>query len=301
VRAGLTRARPPKEAGPEKLAAWAEGWCTLAWHAWQAGRKIDAQEALRAIQELDPEPARAQFLRGEIALKGGDSETARKIWTSALERGEDYRVRIALGSIAASGNRMEEAERHFLAAEKDFPGYDEESMSAELKLSKLYAGLGRNEDSLRALERRLDWDAGNRRAARGRGLELEEGRFPASAKRYGEANEIDPFRRSLHLAYGRRCGPQEAGGGAREFEVGPKVRTTSTRTSRARWRRRRRRTGSRCRRLVSSPSARTPRPSSGRAGARAGRRVQARARANREDAVVGRGRRTQLATAPRDQ
>lgn len=225
VRAGLTRARPPKEAGPEKLAAWADGWCTLAWHAWQAGRKIDAQEALRAIQALDPEPARAQFLRGEIALKGGDSETARKIWTSALERGEDYRVRIALGSIAASGNQMEEAERHFLAAEKDFPGYDEESMSAELKLSKLYAGLGRNEDSLRALERRLDWDAGN---LKGR-LEVaawhfEEGRFPASAKRYGEANEIDPFRRSLHLAYGealRSAG--KADEALREFEVGPKV------------------------------------------------------------------------------
>jgi tetratricopeptide (TPR) repeat protein len=207
------------------LAAWANGWCTLAWHAWQSGRKIDAQEALRAIQGLDPEPVRAQFLRGEIALKGGDGETARKVWTSALERGEDFRVRIALGSIAASEGEKDAAERHFLAAEKDFPGYDEESMSAELRLSKLYAGLGRKEDALRALERRLDWDAGN---LKGR-LEIaawhfEEGRFPASAKRYGEANEIDPFRRSLHLAYGealRSAGRFEEA--LREFDVGPKV------------------------------------------------------------------------------
>src|SRR5262249_44708725 len=101
VRAGLSRT-PPKDAGAEKLAAWSDGWCTLAWHAWQEGRKVDAQEALRTIQKLDPEPVRALFLRGEMELKSGEAEAATKVWTAALERGEDFRVRIALGSIAAA-------------------------------------------------------------------------------------------------------------------------------------------------------------------------------------------------------
>ena len=225
IRAGLARERPPKEAGPEKLEAWANGWCTVAWQAWQSGRKIDAEEALRRIHGLDPEPVRAQFLRGEIALQAGDDGTARRIWKAALERGDDFRVRIALGTLAAAAGENEEAEEHFLAAEEAFPGFDEEPLSAELRLSALYAQLERKDDSLRALERRLDWDAGN---LKGRlavaAWHFDEGRFEASAKRYGEANEIDPFRRQLHKDFGdalRAAGRHEEA--LREFTVGPKV------------------------------------------------------------------------------
>jgi tetratricopeptide (TPR) repeat protein len=225
VRAGLARERPPKEAGAAALDAWADGWCTVAWHAWQSRRRVDAQEALRKLQGLEKEPVRAQFLRGEMALQAGDPKSARTIWKTALEHAEDFRVRIALGSLAADAGEHEEAEKHFLAAEKDFPGFDEEQLSAELRLSKLYALLDRKDDSLRALERRLDWDAGN---LKGRlqvaAWHFEQGRFPASAKRYGEANEIDPFRRSLHRAYGEALKSdgkfEEA---LREFTVGPKV------------------------------------------------------------------------------
>jgi tetratricopeptide (TPR) repeat protein len=231
ARAGLSRDRPPKEPGTpkaegdSKFDAWANAWCTIAWQSWQDGRKVDAQEALRAIQGLDPEPVRARFLRGEIAFRSGDTKTARAIWTDALRSGEDYRVRMALGSLAKEAGDTDEAERHFLAAEKDFPGFDQETLSAELQLASLYAGLDRKEDSLRALERRLDWDAGN---LKGR-LEVaawhfEEGRFDASAKRYAEANEIDPFRRQLHRDFGdalRSAGRAEEA--LREYTVGPKV------------------------------------------------------------------------------
>jgi tetratricopeptide (TPR) repeat protein len=225
VRAGLSREPPPKTAGAEKLDAWANAWCTIAWHAWQDGRKVDAQEALRAIQGLDPEPVRARFLRGEMALRADDEKKAQAIWTDALRSGEDFRVRMALGTLARQAGDTDLAERHYLAAEKDFPGFDQEPLSAELQLASLYAGLERKDDSLRALERRLDWDAGN---LRGR-LEVaawhfEEGRFDASAKRYAEANEIDPFRRQLHRASGdalRAAGrPEEA---LLEYTVGPKV------------------------------------------------------------------------------
>ncbi len=229
VRAGLSRERPKagasKAEDPAKLDAWANAWCTIAWQAWQDGRKIDAQEALRAIQSLDPEPVRARFLRGEMALRSGDEKAARTIWTKALEAGEDFRVRIAVGTLALEAGDTDEAERHFLAAQKDFPGFDQEPLSAELRLASLYAGLERKDDSLRALERRLDWDAGN---LKGR-LEVaawhfEQGRFDASAKRYAEANEIDPFRRQLHRSFGdalRAAGrPEEA---LLEYTVGPKV------------------------------------------------------------------------------
>ncbi|HEV8113960.1 MAG TPA: tetratricopeptide repeat protein [Planctomycetota bacterium] len=225
VRTSLSRERPKSDAGPEKLAAWGDAWCTVAWHAWQDAQKIDAQEALRVIQSLDPQPARAEFLRGEIALKEGDRDKARAIWGKALERAEDFRARIAMGVLAKDADENEAAEKNFLAAEKDFPGFDEAPMSAELHLSKLYEAMDRKDDSMRALERRLDWDAG---AFEGRrtvaAWHFEHGRFAEAAKRYGEANEIDPFLRKLHRDYGdalRSAGRNEEA--LREYTVGPKV------------------------------------------------------------------------------
>jgi tetratricopeptide (TPR) repeat protein len=222
ARAGLAREKPA-DAG--SIADWAGRWCTVAWHAWQSGQKIDAQEALRAIQDLDPQPLRAQFLRGEIALKDGDRERARAIWGAALEKGEDFRARVAMGVLAHDAGENEAAEKHFLAAEKDFPGFDEAPLSAELHLAKLYEELERTDDSMRALERRLDWDAGDlpgrRKVA---AWHFAQGRYAESARRYAEANEIDPFLRRLHRDFGdalRAAGRSEEA--LREYTVGPQV------------------------------------------------------------------------------
>lgn len=203
ARAGLAREKPRAELGPEKLAAWGDAWCTVAWRAWQAGRKIDAQEALRAIQVLDPQPARAQFLRGEIALKDGDRDLAVRIWEAALLSGEDFRARVALGMLARDAGRMEDAERHLLAAERDFPGFDEPPLSAELNLAKLYEETDREDDAMRAIERHLAWDAGDLAGRRKvAAWHFEAKRFPEAARHLREAIEIDPFLRELHRAFG---------------------------------------------------------------------------------------------------
>jgi tetratricopeptide (TPR) repeat protein len=204
ARAGLPREKP---SGPgvdaARIGSWADAWCTVAWHAWQHGKKIDAQEALRVIGDLDPQPARALFLRGEIALRDDARDEAVRLWGAALERGEDFRARVALGVLARDAGHIEEAERHFLAAEKDFPGFDEPPLSAELHLARLYEGEGRDDDAMRALGRRLAWDAGDLRLRRRVGAwHAQAGRSAEAARLFGEAVEIDPFLRKLHRAYG---------------------------------------------------------------------------------------------------
>ena len=225
ARAGLSREKPRAEAGPEKLAAWADAWCTVAWHAWQEGKKVDAQEALRAIQVLDPQPARAQFLRGEIALKDGDRELAMRTWEAALASGEDFRARVALGVLARDAGRKEDAERHLLAAEKDFPGFDEAPLSAELNLAKLYEEEDREDDAMRAVERHLAWDAGDLAGRRKvAAWHMEAKRYPEAARHLREAIEIDPFLRELHKSYGnalRASGRHEEA--LAEFTVGIEV------------------------------------------------------------------------------
>jgi tetratricopeptide (TPR) repeat protein len=228
VRSGLSRERPPPgegAAGARRLAAWAEAWCTVAWHAWQDQKKIDAQEALRVIQAVDPQPPRAQFLRGEMALKDGDRDKARAIWGAALATTEDFRARVAMGVLAHDAGENEQAEKHFLAAEKDFPGFEEAALSAELHLAKLYQETDRADDAMRARERRIDWDAGDLEGRRKvAAWHFEQGRFAEGIRRFREANEIDPFLRQLHRDYGdalRAAGRNEEA--LREYTVGPQV------------------------------------------------------------------------------
>jgi len=204
ARAGLSREKPRADLGPEALAQWADRWCTVASHAWQQGKKIDAQEALRAIQVLDPQPARAQFLRGEIALGDGDRDLAVKTWEAALAHGEDFRARVALGMLARDAGKFADAEKHLLAAERAFPGFDETPLSAELNLARLYEENDRPDDAMRAVERHLAWEAGDLEGRRKvADWHLEAGRFPEAAKLLREAIEIDPFLRAVHKDYGR--------------------------------------------------------------------------------------------------
>ena len=201
LRATLGR-KPPTDAS--KLAAWADGWCTIAWDAWQEGRKVDAQEALRTFASVAPQPARAQFLRGEMKLKEGDKEGAKALWEAALASGaEDYRVRMALGMLAREAKDDAAAEAHFLAAEKDFPGFDDRALSAELQLAQLYEETERHDLAMQAKERWLVYESGSIAEA----LEVarwhaEKGRNAEAVKDFEMANEIDPFRWKLHEDWG---------------------------------------------------------------------------------------------------
>jgi tetratricopeptide (TPR) repeat protein len=204
-----TSAKKPGEkdarvATEEATRKWSENWCTVAWSAWQTGHKVDAEEALRVIQSIAPQPPRALFLRGEIALAAGDRAKARETWQSAFASGaEDFRARIALGVIDRDANDDEDAEKQFVAAEKDFPGFDEPELSAERNLSTLYLALGRRDDAMRADERWLAYNAGalpeQREVA---AWHFEAKRYDASLKYFEQANDIDPFRRDIHRAWG---------------------------------------------------------------------------------------------------
>lgn len=201
VRLGLARTMPSEA---KARAAWIDGWCTVAWAAWQQHQKIDAQEALRQIKDVTPVPPRAIFLRGEIALADGDHELATKLWKEALAQGaDDYRVRIALGAFAKDAGDDAETEAQYKAAEKAFPGYDDRDLSAELRLAALYEKLERKDDAMLARERWLRWNAGEVKprlaVAKWR---MEKGDTDVALVLYEQANEVDPFLRSLHRAWG---------------------------------------------------------------------------------------------------
>lgn len=199
------RLRLAREApeGREARAAWQELWCNQAWGAFQTGRAVDAEEALRQVRSAGDEPPRALFLRGALAWRAGDSEAAQELYAEAFAKGgESFTARIALGDWFAAQNDQVQAEAQYVAAEAAFPGFDDQSFNAELKLVGLYIGMDREDDAMRAAERFLGYDAGNypwrRRVAK---WHLGEERFEEAAFLYNEANEIDPFSRELHVQW----------------------------------------------------------------------------------------------------
>ncbi len=198
---GLARRLPEREAD---RTAWRDRWITRAFGDWQQGRRVDAQEALRIAREAGPEPPRAALLRGEMALAQGETARAQELYRAALEGGaEDYRARMVLASLARDADDLAECERQLLAAERAFPGWDDEKLSAELQLAELYADTDRADDAMAALERWLRWNAGDH--ARRREVaawHLEHGRTERAIALLSEANEVDPFLRGLHREWG---------------------------------------------------------------------------------------------------
>ncbi len=189
---------PPSD--PDARAAWADGWCTVAWAAFQQGRRLDSEQALRALSQAGERPPRALFLLGRLAFDSGDPERAAKLWTDGLAAGgEDFRVRMRLGSMAAREGDWDQAEEHYLAAEACFPGFPSPDGAAELALAEVYGRTDRMEERAQARRRWLRYEDGDvtlrERVAR---HFLETERFEEAAELYAEANEVDPFRRRLH-------------------------------------------------------------------------------------------------------
>jgi tetratricopeptide (TPR) repeat protein len=204
ARKKISLAQEPPASGGAARKRWAEEWSTVAWGFYQAGRRVDAEQALRRIDQAGLSPARALFLRAEMALGKGDLDGARGLYRDGFAGGgEDFRARMALGRLLLDEEKWPAAEEQFLAAERAFPGFDERQLSAELHLAEIYAHLDRDEQMHRARERWLAWNSDEYplrlRVAR---WHVGEGRHEAAANLLAEANEIDPFRRSLHLEWG---------------------------------------------------------------------------------------------------
>ena len=200
VRLGLDQEPPDAE---QQRMRWAEDWCTVAWGSWQRRGRVDAEQALRRVGRAGVHPPRAAFLRGEMALSRNDREQASEHYRAGFEAGgEDFRARMAFGRILMDAGEWELAEEQFLAAEQAFPGFDQRELSAELYLAQVYAHQDRDDEMQRARERWLEWNSSDYplrvRVAR---WHARLDRPEEAARWYAEANEIDPFRRELHLEW----------------------------------------------------------------------------------------------------
>ncbi len=216
----LTRT-PPEDA--IERAAWTDEWSRVAWGAYWARDLVDAGEALRLAATGGELPPRGLFLRGELRLTAGDRAGARKAFEAGFAAGgEDYRARMAYAAILIQDGESKDAEEHFLAAERAFPGYEEERFSAELRLADLYEAQGREDEANAARLRWLGYNAGNytERIAVGEWA-AAKGDFETAARLFQEANDVDPFRRHLHFAWGVALYSLERYEEAlREFDVG---------------------------------------------------------------------------------
>ncbi len=201
VRKRLQLGRKVPEQGVE---LWREGWIDVAFGSWQRQKRTDALEALRLAGLAGPEGHRALALRGEMALESRDVQGAQSFLEQSIEAGgRDYRALMGLATLLASSGKPSQAERYWLMAEQSFPGYDAANLSAERDLAKYYGSTDQPALAAQALERWLAWNAD----AYPERLEvahyycevLQHGR---AAKLYEQANEVDPFRRDLHLAWG---------------------------------------------------------------------------------------------------
>ncbi len=189
---------PPDD--PGERAAWADGWSTVAWAAFQQGRRVDAEQALRALTQAGEAPPRALFLQGRLAFADEDEDRAMELWKRGLEAGgDDFRVRMRLGSLAATKSDWDTAEQHYLAAEACFPGFPMRESAAELALAELYGRTDRMEERAQARRRWLRYEDGDVSLRERVALHfLQTERYEEAAELYAEANQVDPFRRKLH-------------------------------------------------------------------------------------------------------
>jgi tetratricopeptide (TPR) repeat protein len=194
---------PPSD--PVARANWADEWSRVGWGWYGQARPDDAAEALRIAGLAGELPPRGAFLSGELALGRGEADDAMAAFRSGLERGgEDYRARMALGSLLARRGKVAEAKDEFEAAEQAFPGFADPHFSAELELARLHQAAGETACAMEARQRWLAWNAGDY-VLRMRVAEwlAGEGRHAEAVLLFEEANEVDPFRRHLHYAWGR--------------------------------------------------------------------------------------------------
>ncbi|HEX6882008.1 MAG TPA: tetratricopeptide repeat protein [Planctomycetota bacterium] len=216
---------PP--ADPGARATWADEWARVAWGWYGQGKPGDAAEALRLAGLAGPLPPRGEFLRGELALASNEPEEAMAAFRAGFERGgEDFRARMALGSLLARRGKGPEARAELEAAERAFPGYPDPHFSAELELARLHERAGDTAQAMAARQRWLAWNAGDY-VLRMKVAEwlAREGRHAEAVPLFQEANEVDPFRRHLHLAWGRSLAALGRHAEAlAEFQVGLRVR-----------------------------------------------------------------------------
>jgi predicted Zn-dependent protease len=202
IKLGLDE-NPPID--PQARARWAESWSSVAWGYYQSGERVDSEQALRHLDQAQLVTPRALFLRAEFALGANDAKKSQQLYEQGFAAGgEDYRARMALAKLSIDAKDWAGAERALLAAEHAFPGYADSGLSAELSLAQVYGELDRPDDAQRARERWLAFNSDEYplrlRVAR---WHAENGRNDQALRYFQEACDVDPFRRALHVEWGK--------------------------------------------------------------------------------------------------
>ncbi|MEL6428709.1 MAG: tetratricopeptide repeat protein [Planctomycetota bacterium] len=215
---------PPEDA--EARARWADDWLTVAYGSWQEGRNVDAERALQVVRASGEEPPRFLFLQGEMALTAGQRTLARTYFETAVERGgREVRDLLVLSQLqrAMPGlpGRGELVRETLELAVEAFPGFEDGPRSGELLLADAWMEAGDRDRAMEWTEKWLEWDAGEY------DLRVEVARWHAANERFGravelyeEANEVDMFRRDMHLEWARALEELERfDEAAREYRV----------------------------------------------------------------------------------
>ena len=199
-RKALRLTQSPPEDGAEK-AEWMQDWITVGYSHFQQKNLVDAAEALRRANAAKLDHYRLSNLRASLAMERGDVGEAQKHWQEAYDLGgREYRSLAAMGILLQGSGEFEEALVWFQDAEKSFPGFPQVQISAELLQAKVLEQLDRKEEAMAAKERWLAYNPGeydlHLEVAR---WHQEEGRHDIACGWFSRANEVDPFRRNLHL------------------------------------------------------------------------------------------------------
>ncbi|MCP5023909.1 MAG: tetratricopeptide repeat protein [bacterium] len=191
------------ESPSEEVQQWVQDWLTVAYSHWQQQRSVDAAQALLRAASAGAPSSREQFLRAALALENRDVQRAEKHWRAGFEMGgREFRSLIAMSLYLAGSDRLEEALDWLSEAEKSFPGFDEAKLSAELNQAEILDVLGRSEEAMAARARWLAYNPGHYDMHWKVAMwHVENSRHVEACDLFEKANEVDPFRRDLHLQW----------------------------------------------------------------------------------------------------
>ncbi|MEZ6019568.1 MAG: hypothetical protein R3F17_05535 [Planctomycetota bacterium] len=196
----------PEDVPEEEAArlAWVQSWLTVGYTHFQQGSVVDAAEALRHVTRAGVETARECFLRAALAIERDDlAEAAARLEQGFALGGKDYRSLTTYALYLQGLDENEKALETWRKAEASFPGFPEASLSAELQQARLLEAMGRKDEAMQARQRWLGYNPEHYElhlaVAR---WHVEAGRTSEGCEWFGRTNEIDPFRRDLHLEWG---------------------------------------------------------------------------------------------------
>ena len=198
----------------------------LAWAFMQRGNPVDAGPHLAFALQQQPKNGRALLVRAAMLAQRQSMEEALACWRDAFAAGaDDFDSRIAYGRALLANGDADTAVEQFEAAKRCWPNCTEQDNAPELLIAAIHREQGRQDDAILQLRAYCKRTA---RAYAPRWTLAERSREAGDREDelawLEQCNQIDPFRRELHVRLGE-C--HELGGrlarAAMEFEVGAAV------------------------------------------------------------------------------